>query len=171
MARYIDADELLKELQEELDFETPMYTEEQNKYFNSGLRCAIRDVKKAPTADVVPKSEVEALTIELESERGSLNAYKTKHRNAKVEVENLNLEIERLQHILDSYALQYGTVMDKHIVVEKAREDVAREIFEEIDGITDLVAKGLIGELEFYDKIAELKKKYTESENASGEQR
>ena len=32
--------------------------EEQNKYFKSGLRCAIRDVKKAPTADVVPKSEV-----------------------------------------------------------------------------------------------------------------
>jgi hypothetical protein len=65
MARYIDADELLKELQEELDFETPMYTEEQNKYFNSGLRCAIRDVKKAPTTDVVPKSEVERLEAEI----------------------------------------------------------------------------------------------------------
>lgn len=53
MSRYIDADALMKELQEEIDFETPMYTEEQNKYFNGGLRCAIRDVKEQPTADVV----------------------------------------------------------------------------------------------------------------------
>ena len=72
MARYIDADELLKELQEELDFETPMYTEEQNKYFNSGLRCAIRDVKKAPTADVVPKSEVNKWVRECEELQGWL---------------------------------------------------------------------------------------------------
>ena len=42
------------------------------------------------------------------------------------------------------------------------KSEVAREIFEEIDGITDLFAKGLIGELEMYDKLAELKKKYTE---------
>ena len=41
------------------------------------------------------------------------------------------------------------------------KSEVAREIFEEIDGITDLFAKGLIGELEMYDKLAELKKKYT----------
>jgi hypothetical protein len=32
------------------------------------------------------------------------------------------------------------------------------KIFEEMDGITDLFAKGLIGELEMYDKLAELKK-------------
>lgn len=51
--RFIDADALMKELQEEIDFETPMYTEEQNKYFTGGLRCAIRDVKEQPTADVV----------------------------------------------------------------------------------------------------------------------
>ena len=37
-------------------------------------------------------------------------------------------EVERLQNILDSYALQYGTVMDKHIVIERARAEVAREI-------------------------------------------
>ena len=52
MARYIDADKLLSELQEELEFETPMYTEEQNECFNSGVKCAIRDVKSIPTADV-----------------------------------------------------------------------------------------------------------------------
>ena len=53
MSRYIDADKTLEELQEEIDFDTPMYTEEQNKYFEMGLRCAYRDVQKQPTADVV----------------------------------------------------------------------------------------------------------------------
>ena len=53
MARYIDADKLLEELQEEIEFETTMYTEEQNKWFNIGLKCAVRDVKSQPTADVV----------------------------------------------------------------------------------------------------------------------
>jgi hypothetical protein len=57
MPRYIDADKLIEELQEELDYETSMYTDEQNKFFDSGLRCAIRDIKSQPTADVVPKSE------------------------------------------------------------------------------------------------------------------
>lgn len=53
MPRYIDADKLLEELKEEIDFESPMYTEEQRKYFGMGLRCAYRDVVKTPTADVV----------------------------------------------------------------------------------------------------------------------
>ena len=52
MARYIDVDKLLEELQEEIEFETTTYTEEQNKWFNIGLKCAVRDVKSQPTADV-----------------------------------------------------------------------------------------------------------------------
>lgn len=54
--RLIDADALLQELQEELEFDTPMYTEEQNKYVNMGVRMAIRDVKSTPTVDI--KTEV-----------------------------------------------------------------------------------------------------------------
>lgn len=53
MARYIDEDKLLEDLQEEIDFETTMYTEEQNKWFNIGLKCAVRNVRQQPTADVV----------------------------------------------------------------------------------------------------------------------
>lgn len=52
-SRYIDADKLLVELQEEIDFKTSMYTEEQNQYFSAGLKCAYRDVIAQPTADVV----------------------------------------------------------------------------------------------------------------------
>ena len=44
----------------------------------------------------------------------------------------------------------------------RKQTEVAREIFEQVDGITDLLAKGLVGELEFYDMLAELKKKYLE---------
>ena len=54
MARYIDADKLLEELQEEIDYETNMYTKEENKWFKIGLKCAYRDVEHQPTADVVP---------------------------------------------------------------------------------------------------------------------
>ena len=67
-------------------------------------------------------------------------------------------EVDRLQHILDSYALQYGTVMDKHIVIEKAREEVAREI---IADMRELI-KGYENIDIYLDRI---EKKYTESES------
>lgn len=44
---------LLDELQEELDFDTPMLDEEQNKLINTGLRIAVKDVKRQPTVDAV----------------------------------------------------------------------------------------------------------------------
>lgn len=45
---------LLGELQEELEFDTPSYTEEQNKFVNTGLRIAVRNVKRQPAVDAVP---------------------------------------------------------------------------------------------------------------------
>lgn len=56
---YIERGALLEELQEEIDFESAMYTEEQNKWLRAGLSIAARDVRKQPTADVVPRDEVE----------------------------------------------------------------------------------------------------------------
>ena len=41
-------------------------------------------------------------------------------------------EVERLQNILDSYALQYGTVMDKHIVIERARAEEAKQVLSDL---------------------------------------
>jgi hypothetical protein len=67
MAEYIEREALLSELQEEIDFETSWYTDEQNKYFNMGLKCAVRDVKSQPTADVVPKSEVDRVYYNLQA--------------------------------------------------------------------------------------------------------
>lgn len=53
MSEYIEREALLNELQEELEFETPMYTAEQNKWINTGLRIVIKDVKRQPTTNVV----------------------------------------------------------------------------------------------------------------------
>lgn len=47
----------------------------------------------------------------------------------------------------------------------RSQSDVVAKIFWKIDGITDLFAKGLIGELEMYDQLAELKKKYGVDQN------
>ena len=71
-------------------------------------------------------------------------------------------EVERLERILNSYALQYGTVMDKHIVIERARAEVAREIFEEIESIL-CISEGKYTNMPLKDAIAILKKKYTEN--------
>ena len=46
---YIKREALQKELQEELDFESPMYTADQNKHINIGLKIALRAIKKHDT--------------------------------------------------------------------------------------------------------------------------
>lgn len=78
-------------------------------------------------ADVVPKSEVDRLTVELEAMRGSANSYKMHY--------------------------------------EKAKQEVAREIFEEIEKqigfyrMSMHIDRGVKGIVNVLD---ELKKKYTE---------
>ena len=81
-------------------------------------------------------------------------------------------EVERLEHILDCYALQYGTVTDQQKVIEKAKSEVAREIFEKIEesiathaytSKSEDYMDGAFDTIEWVDsKIDELKKKYTE---------
>ena len=89
-------------------------------------------------------------------------AFRNGYEKGKAEVEN---EVERLTNILNSYALQYGTVMDKHIVIERARTEVAREIFEEIEKIKKEYASGDIDGNELYVRLYLLEKKYTEDIN------
>ena len=52
MARYIDADKVIEALQEEFEFEPTLCTEDENKWFKRGIKCAIRNVDRIPTADV-----------------------------------------------------------------------------------------------------------------------
>ena len=63
---YIERGALLEELQEEIDFESAMYTEEQNKWLRAGLSIAARDVRNQPTADVVPRGEVQEIFKEFD---------------------------------------------------------------------------------------------------------
>lgn len=63
---YIERGALLEELQEEIDFESAMYTEEQNKWLRAGLSIAARDVRNQPIADVVPRDEIAKIFEEIE---------------------------------------------------------------------------------------------------------
>ena len=70
-------------------------------------------------------------------------------------------EVERLEKILNFYAIQYGTVKDQQKVIDNAKREVAKEIFEKIDEFTyrylnDADYSG--GDM-IYD-IAKLKEKY-----------
>ncbi|MBO5969302.1 MAG: hypothetical protein J6S14_12480 [Clostridia bacterium] len=110
-------------------------------------------------------------------DRARKNYFALKDRAEKSEA-----EVERLERILNSYALQYGTVTDQQKVIDEAKVKVAIKIFAEIanklrgdindiiesvDRITDPDA--IDGQYEeigtksalLYD-LAELKKKYTE---------
>ena len=82
-----------------------------------------------------------------------------------VDLDNAKSEVERLERILNSYALQYGTVTDRQKVIDKAKCEVAREIFEEIEMRVSPML-GLEDDKEYASILAadfaELKKKYTE---------
>ena len=74
-------------------------------------------------------------------------------------------EVDHLRHTLDSYALQYGTVKDQHAVIDRIKAETAREIFEEIKNWCSLHHEfngtQIVAHIDF-EKLAELKKKYTE---------
>ena len=134
MARYIDAEALTDRMLERYND----LCEEHGDYdhYTTGYGDAIDVIENAPTADVVPNSEV-----------------------------------ERLEHILDSYALQYGTVTEQQEIIDEAKAEVAREIFEEISKASADWGCYCISAFKWgyvttdvSKTLAELKKKYTESE-------
>jgi hypothetical protein len=72
MARYIDADVLLNELKEELEFDSPMLNDVENKWLDKGIRIAIKTVKRCPTANVAPIAD----TVSKMAERIKLEFYR-----------------------------------------------------------------------------------------------
>ena len=137
MDEYISKTELLKVINTDI-------AEAHNE------RCVqlLNAILYATTADVVPKSEVEKLTVELDAMRGAANTYKMHYENAMKEIERLK---------------DYNTgVAFKHYF--DGRKEVAMEIFEEIESkkmfLKDCV--GNMGVVVLFKDISELKKKYTE---------
>lgn len=115
--RYIDADALIKKIY-------PMGIGDGKYTINAkAVKLAIDN---APTADFVPKSEVERLE----------NTYSRAVRKA------------------DKKAI---------VAIQNAKQEVAREIFEEIDILIDDWKHSRIQSIQFIAELAELKKKYIEN--------
>lgn len=73
-------------------------------------------------------------------------------------------EVDRLRSILDSYALQYGTVKDQHEVIDRVKRETAMEIFKELETVLySAVGKKMLDVLHIrFDDYNAIKKKYTE---------
>ena len=147
MARYIDADKVMEEINR-------MGGHNLCEWETIGVKALI---DRQPTADVVPKSEVEELKAIIKDHQANEERWQELYADTVNKWEKAYEELE--------------------IQLEKAKQEVAREIFEEIEGLITnqcLILKDERG-LEGYVKasvhyaLAELKKKYTESETILGE--
>lgn len=113
MSRYIDADKLINKI-----FPIGMVHDGQYTINAKAIKIAI---DKTPTADVVPRAGVDELAKQ--------------HHDLIVEKDRLFDEVERLQHILDSYALQYGTVKDQQSVIVKVKSEMLSEFLRMVENV------------------------------------
>ena len=141
MARYIDADKLCEALKSMASVQPPLK--------QSTILGVVSTVENYPTADVVPKSEVEELQSEIEELQAKV---------AKLRKENIELLVSKETDIYISME-KLVKVRTEHPIFKAIEEKVAREIFEEIEnnafvyGVNFVISK---------ETLADLKKKYTE---------
>ena len=109
MPRYIDADALIKKI-------FPYDVADRSRY-TINAKAVYEAIQKAPTADVVPKSEVERLSVELEAMRCAANSYKMHYKEAEIAKVMLLDAIDTFRNLLciESY-LDYEDTR-KHYVV------------------------------------------------------
>ena len=107
MARYIDAD----------DKKFPTRCDSYGD-FERGWNACLKTIFQLPTDDVVPRAELDAM-------RSAANSYKMHYEKAETEV-------ERLERILNYYALQYGTVKDQQGVTDRIKTKVAEQLLSEL---------------------------------------
>lgn len=113
---------------------------------------AIKMIEDLPSADVVPKSEVEEL-VQDGTRLGQENeTLKDNNEHLAVILEETKAEVERLQAEKDALIKNYAECM----------KDYASEIFKEIDNLKKQYIKGDIDEHKFIVRLFLLKKKYTE---------
>lgn len=147
MARYIDADAFIEDIQETICAKCGDISD-GIKCKSCGIDDTLDFLENAPTADVVPKREVEELQAKV----------------ARLRKENTELLVSKETDIHISME-KLVKVRTEHPIFKAIEEKVAREIFEEIEKITMhnvTSSYGIwlmsMGE----DAFAELKKKYTE---------
>lgn len=161
MPRYIDADALVKRLKH-----SPLFLG-TNMQFKDGV---IDLVERQPTTDVVPKSEVKRLEQENET-------LKDNNEHLAVMLEEAKSEVERLRNILlqftdivhkwgsknniDTSEISLVPILQEEAdsIIKNANQEYAMEIFSEIEKWLPIID---------YPIIAELKNKYTESEDEHG---
>ena len=162
MARYIDADELLNNLPDDLPYKASVK----------------RVLIQAPTADVVPKSEVDRLELTLqgvmwsvdkwldgeELKQDEVNRAITMREKTLRIIEDAKSEIERLEKDNKKLTINMNAFGLTAIRQKEEKDALAREIFEDMQScLIQRHWNGLdIVSFEFDAvKYAELKKKYT----------
>lgn len=172
MPRYIDADALRSRVKAA----TNPYGKPSIDY-ESGVKV-LAMIDQQPTADVVPRSEVEKWYHEYHAIRDKLKQEKMYHRATEkladrccAELQTANSEVEQLQAEVDRLKKDNEYILMQHAfqrrpdgkcwndVIEKAKSEVAREIFAEI-------YEDCFNQFGYIDYAAldKLKKKYTEGE-------
>ena len=176
MARYIDADKFTERIKVSPAF----------RNIDDGRllqRVVIDLLNNMPTADVVPKSEVERLEYILlgvmhsvdkwldgaELEQSEINRAITMREKTLNIIEGQRNEIIKLEKALRSSLPSYCQVISAEKAIELGKEygrrEIAREIILEIDALICCHANGDIDDKNLYMLFDELKKKYTEGTN------
>ena len=182
MDEYIKREDVIKHLRGACIAKYPLS-------FSYGIFASADEIRKLLPADVVPKSEYDAVVSAVDNSTKEFLKLHDDYQDA------IHM-VERLKNILDSYAFQYGTVTDKQAIINHERAEVAKEIFEEVEvEITEALKCNYKRRTEYYTKerynkedvefinavngkidalrgvegfIAELKKKYTERKEDEG---
>ena len=157
MARNIDADKLRQAL-----VNRQITTQFFNLRERHEIGCIIEMLDNAPTADVVPRSEVERLQAEIERLKKAKYIFSTVDycsddlAAALEENKKLTIELKANRMAANSYKMHY----------EQLKTEVAREIFAEIEfDIHQLMfERDETRAIAIEGVIAELKKKYAEVE-------
>lgn len=149
MNHYIDADQI------------PYYLDTSDEAPMEGRKIAFKsDIDKIPVADVVPRSEVEGLQKKIDDYIVEVFTLEQTIGKLKAENDELEINLAAMRTEANSYKTQY--------------ENLAKEIFAEIERLLAMhfcscLPKGATEHYDYYEgdlgeAIAELKKKYPESE-------
>ena len=141
MARYIDADYIIEQLENILRLSPD--NESDDPKVNGiiiGLKGTISIVERIQTADVVPKSEYDAVVNAVDNSTQEFLKLHDEYQKQKIEIEALKIANEKM-----------------YSAIEATKAEVAKEIFENLQCL-------LIMRIGVNQAIAELKKKYTEEE-------
>lgn len=124
MARYKDVENIRKLFDNEYKSTRKLINEGETHLDNlaEGFSEATRVLDMLPTADVVPKSEYDAVVTALDNTTKEFLKLHDVYQEQQAKV-------KRLEHILESYSLQYGTVRDKYTIIKRERIEEAKEIF------------------------------------------